>query len=143
MMKDTRDLEKDVEIPSLSYEVTQGKINRQSRWVNYGRDAKNIHTDEETAKRAGLPGTIAQSRLILAGTICESMLNLFGKGWIQGGRLSIAFTRFIRPGDILTSRGIVRDKIAEDSHTRVLLEVWLENQRGERVISGEASGLVR
>lgn len=142
MREDMKNIEKGAEIPSVYYEVTQEKINIQSRWANLGRDAKNIHTDDETAKKAGLPGAVAQTRFILAATICEAMLNFFGKGWIQGGKLSATFTRIIRPGDTLKSRCIIKDKISEGSSTRVVLEVWLENQQGERVIDGEASGLI-
>jgi len=136
-----KDLDIGYEISPVSHTVTQERINVYSRFVFGGRDLKNIHTDNETARRAGLPRTVAQGRYPLA-YISEELLKLFGRGWFEGGRLSVALTKPIFADDTVTVKGVVKEKTIEGDITRLVLDVWLENQNGEKVIAGTASGLV-
>ena len=48
----------------------------------------------------------------------------------------------IFPGDTITIRGVVRDTVPEGKFTRIMLDVWLEKQDGEKATAGTASGLV-
>ncbi len=141
MIKAHKDLEVGFEIESKPYEITQEKINIYSRYVLHGKDIKNIHTDDETARKAGLPRAIAQGRYPI-GYLSEFMLDFFGKGWIQGGKLDVTLLKGIYPGDIITIKGIIKEKMREGNATRLILDVWLENQRGEKATVGTASGLV-
>lgn len=125
----------------VRHQITQEKIDRYSRYVYGGRDTTNIHTDDETARRAGLPRAVAQGRYPI-GYLSERLLELFGAGWVQGGRLDVALVKPIFPGDTITIGGVVTESIPEGKATRVVLDVWLENQDGEKVTSGTASGLV-
>jgi acyl dehydratase len=125
----------------VSYEITPEKIARYSRFVFYGRDTKNIHTDDEVARRAGLPRALAQGRYPVA-YISERLMEFFGLGWLQGGKLDVAMVKGIYPGDTITVKGIVTEKQPEGAATRLLVDVWLENQDGEKVTVGTASGLV-
>jgi hypothetical protein len=40
-------------------------------------------------------------------------------------------------------RGVVKDKRREDGATRVSVDVWCENQHGEKTAVGTATGLER
>ena len=124
----------------LSYDITQEKIDRYSRFVFYGKDTKNIHTDDEVARKAGLPRALAQGRYPVA-YISERMLEFFGLGWIQGGKIDVAMVRGIFPGDTITVKGVVTDKQPEGDKLRLMLEVWLENQDGEKTTVGTASAV--
>jgi acyl dehydratase len=137
-----RDLPIGFEIPTRSYLRTQEKINAYSRYVFEGKDTKNIHTDEEVAKKAGLPGPVAQGRYPIA-FISEALLRFFGEGWICGGSLDVALAKPIFPGDTITVKGLLKEKKQEGEALRIVLEVWLENQHGEKATIGTASGLVR
>jgi acyl dehydratase len=53
-------------------------------------------------------------------------------GWVA--RLRVRFQGMVRPGDTLTCRGALGER--EDGRQR--LEVWVANQDGERVLSGDA-----
>jgi acyl dehydratase len=53
-------------------------------------------------------------------------------GWVA--RLRVRFQGMVRPGDTLTCRGALGEP--EDGRQR--LEVWVANQDGERVLSGDA-----
>lgn len=44
--------------------------------------------------------------------------------------------------DGVTVKGIIKDKQMENSRIRLVLDVWMENEEGQKVIVGSASGLV-
>ena len=129
------------EIEPVTYDITQEKINIYSRRVFNGRDTKNIHTDDDVARRAGLPRALAQGRYPIA-YMSERMLAFFGTGWIQGGKLDVTLVKGIFPGDTITVKGVITEKSPEAGAVRLVLDVWLENQHGEQATAGVASGLV-
>ena len=141
MIKAHKDLDIGDEIDPVTYEITQEKINIYSRYVFHGKDTKNIHTDDEIARSAGLPRALAQGRYPV-GYISERMMDFFGKGWVQGGNLEVSLVKGIFPGDTITVKGIITEKIPEGDAVRLVLDVWLENQAGEPATAGIASGLV-
>lgn len=102
---------------------------------------KNWHTDYADAQKFGFPVPIAGGSQ-LAEYLGELLIKFFGKG-LFGGTLSIIFLRIVEPDDEITAKGVVRDKVEEDGGIRLLLEVWCENQRGEKVVVGNAGGLVQ
>ena len=130
------------EIEPVTYDITHEKINIYSRRVFNGRDTKNIHTDDDVARRAGLPRALAQGRYPIA-YISERMLAFFGTGWIQGGKLDVTLVKGIFPGDTITVKGVITEKSPEAGAVRLVLDVWLENQHGEQATAGVASGLVQ
>ena len=136
-----KDLDIGYEIDSVTYDITQEKINIYSRYVFHGKDTQNIHTDDEVARQAGLPRALAQGRYPI-GYISERLLDFFGQGWIQGGRLDVTMVKGIYPGDSITVKGVVTEKTPEGDAIRLVLDVWLENQHGEQATMGIASGLV-
>jgi acyl dehydratase len=70
------------------------------------------------------------------------MVKLLGPGFALGGTLSMAFIKPVYAGDRLIARGVVKDRQPENGATRVVVEVWVENQHGEKTAVGHASGLV-
>jgi len=136
-----KDLEIGYALEPVSYAITQEKINTYSRYVFHGQDTKNIHTDDEVARRAGLPRALAQGRYPI-GYISERLLAFFGTGWIEGGRLEVTLIKGIYPGDTITVQGVITQKLPEGNAVRLVLDVWLENQAGEHATAGTASGLV-
>jgi acyl dehydratase len=54
----------------------------------------------------------------------------------------VAFIKPVYVGDRLTVHGVVKEKRPEDGATRVVVDVWCENQHGEKTAAGTASGLV-
>jgi len=45
-------------------------------------------------------------------------------------------------GEMVTVKGLIKDKQIENSRIRLVLDVWMENEEGQKVIVGSASGLV-
>lgn len=74
--------------------------------------------------------------------LVETLANSFGPGWLQRGKLSIAFTRHVVPGDTITAKGIIREKAIEGDGVRFSAEVWCENDSGDKVTVGTASAVV-
>lgn len=109
-------------------------------WPRFdGWPAKNIHTDLEAARSCGLP-TRAASGAMMQGYICELMVGLFGEEWLSRGRLGLKFIRIVDIGDRITARARVMSKHIEAAGTRFDMEVWCENQRGEKVVVGTGTG---
>lgn len=117
------------ELPPLRKEpVTKVQL---VKYAGASGDYNLIHTDDETARRVGLDGVIAHGMLSM-GFLGQYVASLAGPARVR--RLRARFQAMVRPGDELTCRGVVR----EVADGRALLDVWAENQRGERVTTGEA-----
>ena len=105
------------------------------KYAGASGDYNLIHTDDETARAVGLEGVIAQGMLSMA-FLGEYLCWLAGPESVR--RVSVRFVEMVRPGDILTCRGRVKERTTADGGMRLELEVWTENQRAERVTVGEA-----
>ena len=93
----------------------------------------NIHTDEEAARKAGFRAPIAggeQTYAVMANFILDS----FGVDFLRGGRLEAALVKPVFYGDRL----VMHARVVEAADSSIHLEVWTENDRGERVLTGTA-----
>lgn len=93
----------------------------------------SIHSDTEAARKAGFRAPIAvgeQSYALLANFLAD----LFGARFLRGGKLEAIFLKPVFYGQRLTAHARVsaRDESAAE------LEVWVENEYRERVVSGRA-----
>ena len=52
------------------------------------------------------------------------------------------FAIWSRVGDRLTVHGVVKERVAEAAGTRVVVEVWCENQDGDKTAVDTASGML-
>ncbi len=123
------------ELPALTKEPTQRRID-----VFSGVKPRSIHTDEAWAHRKGFRTTLAQGMMSTA-YVSEMMARLLGAGFVKGGTLSMAFITPVYAGDRLTVHGVVKETRAESAGTRVVVEVWCQNQHGEKTAVGTATGL--
>ena len=104
-------------------------------------DEKTIHTDYEAAAKEGLPAPVAIGPQVAALTFRQLRLS-FGTGWPVGGRYDLTFRRPVFVTDFCVARGVVTGTEKEGDKLRVHCEVWVENQKAEKVIAGTASGLL-
>jgi acyl dehydratase len=125
------------ELPALTKEMTQRRID-----VYSGVKPRSIHTDEAWAHQKGFRTTLAQGMMSTA-YVSEMMTRLLGAGFVKGGTLSMAFIKPVYAGDRLTVHGVVKERRPEAAGTRVVVEVWCQNQHGEKTAVGTASGLSR
>ncbi len=105
------------------------------KYAGASGDYNLIHTDVETARAMGLGDVIAHGMLSM-GFLGQFLTDLAGPENVR--RIAVRFAAMVRLGDVLTCKGVV--KAAEpspDGRTLVTLEIWAENQTGERVTYGE------
>jgi acyl dehydratase len=120
-------------LPTLTKTVTQAQIDAYAEVSN---DHNPIHVNPDVARSVGLDGTIAHGMLSMAfaGQALTDWLTA-GPGRGRLGRLRVRFQAMVRPGDTLTCRGVLR---ASEPDKPRQADVWIENQRGERVLTGDA-----
>ncbi|MGA3036428.1 MAG: MaoC family dehydratase [Vulcanimicrobiaceae bacterium] len=118
------------------------EIARQFRLEDFKRkDEQTIHTDMAAAQREGLAAPVAIGPQV-ASLIFRQLREAFGPGWLEGGTCALTFRRPVLVTDFCVARGKVTGTSSEAKGVRVACEVWIENQRGEKVIVGSASGIL-
>ena len=106
-----------------------------------GWPAKNIHTDLEFAKSCGLQ-TRSVSATQYMGYLTELMIDLFGETWLSHGRMELKFIAIVDVEDSLLTKAVVTSRELESSGTRFVLDMWCENQHGNKVAVGTAIGRI-
>ena len=124
------------ELPPLVKDVPQRKIDAYS-----GVRPNYIHSDEAFARKRGFRAPLAQAMMSTA-YVSELMTRFVGAGFVKGGTMSMTFIKPVLAGDRLTVRGVVKERRPENGRTRAVVEVWCENQDGDKTAVGTASGLL-
>jgi len=123
-------------LPSLVKEISQRRID-----VYSGVRPRSIHSDDAWARQKGFRACLAQGMMSTA-YVSQMMVKLLGPDYARGGTMSMAFIKPVYAGDRLTVHGVIKDKQPENGATRVVVEVWVENQNGEKTAVGHATGLL-
>ena len=93
-----------------------------------------IHMDEEAARATGLPGAIGM------GTLQWAYLHNVVRDWLGDRgrilRMSCQFRSPNRKDQTVTATGRVTDVTPTDAGTEVGLEIWTEDQDGNRLAPG-------
>ena len=120
-------------LPALTKTVTQAQIDA---YADVSNDHNPIHVNPDVARSVGLDGTIAHGMLSMA-FAGQSLTDWLAAAPERGrlGRLRVRFQAMVRPDDTLTCKGVLR--AAEHNKPRQA-DVWIENQRGERILTGDA-----
>ena len=131
-----RDIPVGFELEPITKKVTLDKSRIYFGWPQF----KNRHNDYPSAQNTGL------RQPVIAGShtgefLGELFIKFFGERYL-GGKLSMSFIGLLLPEEEVTVKGVVREKVAEGDKVRLILDVWCENERGEKVLVGNASGLV-
>lgn len=105
-------------------------------WAGASTDYLQIHYDKDFAQSKGLPGVIVHGQLVC------SFLGQLITDWMgeQGSlrKLTCNYKGINFPGETLTGKGRVAKKYVEDGKHYVVCEIWVENPRGEKTVSGKA-----
>jgi len=110
-----------------------------TRYAGASGDFNPIHQDAAFAKAAGMGDVFAHGMLSM-GFVAQSVTDWLGAGSVR--KLNVRFAAIVRLGDVVTSRGKVVAKRRPkdgDGSTQVDLELWAENQKGEKIITGKAT----
>jgi phosphate acetyltransferase len=123
-------------LPELVKHIPQRRIDAYS-----GVRPNYIHSDEAFARKKGFRAPLAQAMMSTA-YVSELMTRFAGAGFVKGGTMAMTFIKPVLAGDTLTVRGVVKETQPEGARTRVVVEVWCENQHGEKTAVGTATGLL-
>ena len=100
-----------------------------------------VHLDEPHARAAGLPSVVVPGGLALG------LANACLSRWMRDDgrllRLGARCVKMIWPADVLTARARVAELRGGGEWREVDLDVWVENQKGELVLRGQATCSVR
>lgn len=109
---------------------------RLTRYAGASGDFNPIHQDDEFARAAGMGGVFAHGMLSM-GFVAQALTDWAGAGTVR--RLGVRFAALVRLKDTVTCRARVLAKTSKDERHLVDLEVWAENQRGDKVVTGRAT----
>ena len=131
-MSVTTELVPGQELFSDSHTITREQI---KAYADASGDQNPIHQVDEVAKLMGLPGIIAH------GMLDFGLLTRAITGWLGDPArlrsLNVRFSAMVQPGDVVTCKGRVAEVDGDAGTAR--LDVWVENQRGEKVLSHGAA----
>jgi len=107
-----------------------------TRYAGASGDFNPIHQDPEFAKAAGMGDVFAHGMLSM-GFVAQAVTDWSGAGTVR--KIGVRFTALVRLKDTVTCRARVLAKSSKDRVNLVDLEVWAENQKGEKVVTGTAT----
>jgi hypothetical protein len=131
----SRDLPVGFELEPVTKKITLDKSRIYEGWPA----TRSRHCDYDAAHATGLPAPNINGAVV-AGVLGELFIKFFGKNYI-GGTLSFNLIRQVQLDDELTAGGVIKEKVDEADGVRLVLDVWLDNQNGDKVLVGKASGL--
>lgn len=103
------------------------------RYAGASGDFNPIHTDDETARQTGLPGVIAQGMLVM-GFLGQAVASWAPYRALK--RINVRFVGMSYPGDALTVRAVVAEKIKEKIGLKVVCDTTVTDARGSTKLSG-------
>ena len=128
-------------IPLVKPPITLEQLRRYSEASS---DFNPIHLDEKAAQQVGLDGVIAHGMLSMAflGQFVNQQIATIPGARIE--RFKVRFLHMVRLGDTLTCLGKVKDRTKyEDLSQSIDIECWAQNQKGNKVTTGEAVVIIR
>jgi acyl dehydratase len=119
--------------PEFSLELTRTDL---VRYAGASGDFNPMHTDEVSAKEAGLPSVFGHG-MFTAGILGKALTDFVGVGNLK--LYKVRFTKQTWPGETLTTNVTVAKKYEEGRDHRVDLECAVVNQDGEAKLTGVAT----
>ena len=107
-----------------------------TRYAGASGDFNPIHQDAEFAKAAGMGGVFAHGMLSMA-FVAQAVTDWAGAGRVR--KIGVRFAALVRLNDTVTCRGRVVGTSQKDGVSLVELDIWAENQKGEKVVTGKAT----
>jgi acyl dehydratase len=100
----------------------------------WGRFNPN-HWDPVYAAETGLKSPIQTGEMSSA-YLAEMCVNYFGKSMFQSARIVCKYVASTYANEVITTHGIVREKTPKGNGFRFKVEIWADNEHGERKTAG-------
>ena len=107
-----------------------------TRYAGASGDFNPIHQDDEFAKAAGMGGVFGHGMLTM-GFVAQCVTDWAGAGTVK--KLGVRFAGLVRLKDVITCKGRVLAKSSKNGTHLVEVELWAENQKAEKVVTGKAT----
>ena len=141
-MASRTEIKRDQAIPSVTKSITEKSILEfESTGI---LDRENIHNNPElAAKRLGTTYTLASGRMSLT-FAAESMRKFFGpEVFNHTGTVNLKFLRPVKAGDTITVTGAVSGTEETDGGIKVSVDLFCDNQDGNRTAVGIGTAVVK
>jgi 3-hydroxybutyryl-CoA dehydratase len=128
-------------LPVITKVVTQAKINQfESCGI---LDRENIHNNPELARqRLGTSFPIASGRMSVA-FASEALRKFFGSQvFNHTGSVNLKFLRPVKDGNTVTVHGMVNSRQKVENGTLVTVDIYCENQNGDKTAVGQGSAVI-
>ena len=89
-----------------------------------------IHFDPVTAAKHGFKAPI-QTGMMSAAYLAETCVNFFGASFFRNATIEGKFVRPVYAGEVVTTHGVVKDKVPEGDGFRLTVDLWADNEDGE------------
>lgn len=124
------------EIPKLVVE----NVSRPDfvRYAGASGDFVPLHYDQTFVEAAGIPTVFAQG-MFTAGLLSHCLTDYAGAGNVRAFR--VRFATRVWPGDTLTCRGKITNRLEEHGERLIEGEVEVVNQKGEPAVRGSFRAL--
>ena len=141
-MASRTEIKPDQTIPSVTKSITEQSILQfESTGI---LDRQNIHNNPElAAKRLGTTYTLASGRMSIT-FAAESMRKFFGpEVFNHTGTVNLKFLRPVKAGDTITVTGAVSGTEETDGGIKVSVDLFCDNQDGNRTAVGIGTAVVK
>ena len=137
------DLTVGMELPPLTKMIEQAQIDKFEKLAPW-HSGVNIHTDPEVARQSlgGFAQPIASGRMPVQYGL-QALAGWFGREAADhSGRVDMRLIVPVVTGDTLSVQGVVTYIRKRDDGTTVNLEIWVDNQKNQKVAAGTAAVLL-
>jgi acyl dehydratase len=100
----------------------------------WGRFNPN-HWDPVYAAETGLKAPIQTGEMSSA-YLAEMCVNYFGADFFRGARMQCKYVASTFANEVVTTFGVVRDKTPKGDGFRFKVDIWVDNEQGERKTVG-------
>ena len=100
----------------------------------WGRFNPN-HWDPVYAAETGLKAPIQTGEMSSA-YLAEMCVNYFGRSFFTGARMVCKYIAPVAANEVITTHGVVREKTPKGDGFRIKVEIWAENEAGEKKTVG-------
>ena len=118
------------------------KVITQAGMMAYGAatwDFIRLHYDADLARSLGFAAPFVDGQMF-GGILAQAVQDWAGPGAFLR-KLSFRNRVMTYPGDTITCQGVVTEKTEQNGERLVACDLWIENQKGERVVH-PASALI-
>ncbi len=108
------------------------------RYAGASGDFVPLHYDQTFVEMAGIPTVFGQG-MLTAGLLAHCLTDYLGAGNVR--KFKVRFATRVWPGDTLTCRGKITNKLERNGEKLVEGEVEVVNQKGEPAVRGSFSAI--